>query len=231
MKTTEKDANSTAHSRNLLTIPASTGPVEASYMKPGDCPAAKPLATAVATTLRAGEIDLGQHYAIVITNLPVVSRETLEQSSIVRICHILKHIYLEPGYDKHSAFIKKFNHGKSPKRPKTTPSFCVYYQPRYVNNADGSTQLVIDLLPSASFPSGYTICHSSDSRADRVTKQKSSDGSIHSVYWRLLTPQETGDLLEQFTDTCVRLIQCYLNSVWKTRSAEAPDFFAPDPLY
>lgn len=158
---------------------------------------------------------------ILITGLPVVSDETLHESAFRRICHTLKHMYMNPRYVKYQNFVQQLNHNQPVKRPKQFRALCISYIMRYISIGDSNhpSMLSIDLLPSVGFPSAYVPCSAKDSRANVVV-----DNNISRLYWRPMTDTELSSLVEQFTITCARLFQNYINMHWKSDSDDIQFF-------
>lgn len=160
--------------------------------------------------------------SIIITGLPVVSKEELENSTFRRICHALKYRFVDNEYTKHDAFIKRLNHGKDIRRPKGMPpiSICYMLSFSYVAN-EPAPQLVITFLASVSYPSAHIKCAASDPYCDYRTGLFEKP-----VYWRPLPRIAVDNIVKLFSNYCALLMRRRIDLVWEnTPLGRTPDFF------
>ncbi len=160
---------------------------------------------------------------IVISGLPILSQTELDNSTFRRICHALKHRYMDPNYTKHDAFLRRLNHGEPVERPEHMPSICICYMLGFTYVADEiSPQLVIKFTPSVGFPSAHIKCASDDPRCDYQTC-KIHEGEHIPVYWRPLGKETIEQIVQQFSKECARLIEARIDLVWN----HTPDGITP----
>lgn len=171
-------------------------------------------------------VRITDSYDIVISGLPVASQKKLDNSAFRRICHALKHRYMDEGYIKHDTFLRRLNHGKAVTRPKHMPSVCICYMlgSTYIAE-EASPQLVIKFTPSVSFPSAHIKCSDKDPRRDYQT-YKIRNGEPVAIHWRALSKEAIEQIVQQFSKTCARLIEARIDLVWNnTPDDRTPTFY------
>lgn len=168
-------------------------------------------------------VRITDSYDIVISGLPTLSQTELDNSTFRRICHALKHRYMDPNYTKHDAFLRRLNHGEPVKRPEHMPSICICYMLGFTYIAEEiDPQLVIKFTPSVGFPSAHIRCTPDDPQCDYQTHEPRRNKPA-TIYWRPLRKETIEQIVQQFSKECARLIKARIDLVWN----HTPDGITP----